>query len=95
MDIFFDETASYLIDYLNDDLIKVIFSYLIKFNIESLFLEKSYDIPQLSLINKINVFNNKIYFPLHFSGLIIIYDMKINETFYLDTELNKYIQFLV
>jgi len=34
-------------------------------------------------------FNNKIYLPIYQNGMIIIYDMNTDKTFYLNTHLNK------
>jgi len=89
MDIFFNDAASDLTNYLYDELINIIFSYLIKFNTVSLFLEKKFHISDYSFNFKINIFNNKIYLPIYQNGLVIIYDMETDETFYLNTNLNK------
>ena len=77
----------YLGPYLYDELVWIINSYLLGFNTEFLFFEKTIHTMNGLTSFKISVYNNKVYLPIYKNGLIIIYDMGMNKTFYLYTKL--------
>jgi len=82
-----NEATSHLTQYLYDELVCIICSYL-WFNTQSLIFEKSFVIPTQKRY-KINTYNNKIYLYTFGNGQVIIYDMKTNETFHLITNLKN------
>jgi len=87
MDKIISETSSHLVQYLCHELIEIIYSYLIGFNTEVL-ISNNFITTCDNFVNfKINIYNNKIYLPI-LNGLIIIYDIKTNNTYYLNTNLN-------
>ena len=86
MEQFINEAAFYLIKYLYNELIEIIYSYLVKFNTESL-AGNLFSISGNFDIYKINVYKNKIYLPTYADKIIIIYDMKTHKISQLNTNL--------
>ena len=89
MEKFISETVFHLNQYLYDELIKIICSYLIGFNTMSLDFEKSFDISEEFGDYEINIYKNKIYLVIRNNGIIIIYDMVMDKTIYFDTNMKK------
>jgi len=83
-----DTVVLCLNNYLCNELTEIIYSYLVLFNTGILSSEKIYEKTRGIFIDKICFCNNKIYFSIYSTGLIIIYDIKKKETLELRTELS-------